>query len=220
MAPRAPVTVLVFSHSRLRCEALRLVLLYHADVAVVTASSAAELRSRLRPELCRAILVDQTVVVPATLALVETLVRRYPEQPLGILLPSTAAAYAPLLVRLGVRVLLNAEASLEEFLVGIGALLRGDSFLSPPFPEALRKALLEKPPHSLLSVREWQIFLLLLQGKSYSEIGRLLGIEPKTASTYRSRLARKLCCASRAELFQYAYTHGLLHELTPVGASK
>jgi DNA-binding NarL/FixJ family response regulator len=195
-------------------------LLYHADLPVVTATSVVEAQRRLRSGICRALLLDQTVLNPGMLALIESLTHQKPQHPLGVLVPPTAAAYAPLFLSLGVRVLLNTEATPEEFLMGIGALLRGDSFLSPPFPEAIRKALVDMPPHGRLSVREWQIFLLLLQGKSYSEIGRLLGIEPKTASTYRSRLARKLGCTSRAELFQYAYAHRLLHEFTVADASE
>lgn len=219
MEPLEPQPLLLFSPSPLRCEALRLVLLYHADLPVVSTTSLVEAHRRLRSGICRAFLLDQTVLIPGTLALVENLTHRQPRLPLGILVPPSAAAYAPLFLSLRARVILNTEASMEEFLMGIGALLRGESFLSPPFPEAICTALTAQLPHRRLSVREWQIFLLLLHGKSYAEIGRLLGIEPKTASTYRSRLARKLGCTSRAELFQYAYTHGLLHELTSSGTS-
>jgi DNA-binding NarL/FixJ family response regulator len=126
------------------------------------------------------------------------------------LLAPLAAAQALVLLRVGVRVLLNAEAPLEEFLVGIGLLLQGESFLSPPFAEVVRRGLTEQPPHARLSPREWQVLMLLLHGKTYREIGSLLGMNAKTASTYWSRIARKLGCSTRADLFRYAYVHGLL----------
>jgi DNA-binding NarL/FixJ family response regulator len=206
--------LLLVSSSPVRLEALRLLLFHHADIPVITAFTPLEVSRRLSSTVCRAILLDLTVLQPSTLLHAQRLSTHAAGIPLGILLSSWAAAYAPTLLRSGARVLLDAETSLEEFLVGIGALLRGESFLSPPFAESVRKALTENLPHHRLSSREWQILLLLLQGKTYAQIGRLLGIGSKTASTYWHRIARKLGCSTRADLFHYAYTHKLLPEPT------
>ena len=43
-----------------------------------------------------------------------------------------------------------------------------------------------------LSVRERQIVLMVVQGQSSTEIGRVLHLSPKTVDSYRSRFMAKL----------------------------
>jgi DNA-binding NarL/FixJ family response regulator len=110
-----------------------------------------------------------------------------------------------------VRALLSSEASLEEFLFGLSALLSGQDFVSPPFAEHLRRSMeREHAPHRQLSAREWQVFALLVQGWGNTAIARRLNVAPKTVGEYRRRIARKLGCTTVAELVHYAVAHGLV----------
>lgn len=61
-----------------------------------------------------------------------------------------------------------------------------------------------------LSSREYQVFLLLVQGKRIKEIADHLGINPNTASTYRTRVMKKLKISSMADLIQYAIRLGVV----------
>lgn len=65
-------------------------------------------------------------------------------------------------------------------------------------------------PNAHLSSREYQVFLLLIQGKRIKDIADNLGITPNTASTYRSRVMKKLNISSVAEMIQYAMSIGLV----------
>ncbi|WP_197528745.1 helix-turn-helix transcriptional regulator [Maridesulfovibrio salexigens] len=64
------------------------------------------------------------------------------------------------------------------------------------------------PTH--LSPREYQVFLLLIQGKRIKEVANELDITGNTASTYRSRIMKKLNISSITELIQYAMRQGLI----------
>lgn len=64
------------------------------------------------------------------------------------------------------------------------------------------------PQH--LSPREYQVFMLLLRGVRIKDIAEKLHITPNTASTYRSRIMKKLGFTSLAEMIQYAMQFGLI----------
>ncbi len=209
MAATGPL--LLFSTSPLWREAFRVLLLYHADIPVVGVGELLDAVRTLETASCTAVLVDCTVPEPELLTLAGELAFHARGRPLGAILPASAAIYVPMLQRLGVRALLSSEASLEEFLFGLSALLSGQDFVSPPFAEHLRRSMeREHAPHRQLSAREWQVFALLVQGWGNTAIARRLNVAPKTVGEYRRRIARKLGCTTVAELVHYAVAHGLV----------
>jgi DNA-binding NarL/FixJ family response regulator len=68
----------------------------------------------------------------------------------------------------------------------------------------------EKPMHSSLSEREFQIFCKLATGKAVSEIAQELCLSVKTVSTYRSRVLEKMNFVSNADITTYALRNGLM----------
>jgi DNA-binding NarL/FixJ family response regulator len=67
----------------------------------------------------------------------------------------------------------------------------------------------ERPLHENLSMREFDIFSLLVQGCSVNEIATKLSISNKTVSTHKARIMRKLNCQNGSQLVRYAITNGL-----------
>jgi DNA-binding NarL/FixJ family response regulator len=61
-----------------------------------------------------------------------------------------------------------------------------------------------------ISPREKEILYLIAQGKSNSEIGKLLVISTRTVETHRNNIMRKLGLSSQIDIIRYAYKHGLL----------
>ena len=59
-----------------------------------------------------------------------------------------------------------------------------------------------------LSHREHQVFRLLIQGQSVTQIGAQLGLAPNTVSTYRARILEKTGTHNDVELALYAERHG------------
>jgi two-component system invasion response regulator UvrY len=64
-------------------------------------------------------------------------------------------------------------------------------------------------PHEKLSDREFEVLRMLAVGRSLKEIAAQLGINPKTVSTFRSRVLQKLGAHTNADLVRYAMEHHL-----------
>lgn len=66
------------------------------------------------------------------------------------------------------------------------------------------KDLTKKSKRGSLSVRENEVYELLIKGSTNKNIALLLGVGEKSIHTYRKRLMEKLSCNSLAELILYA----------------
>lgn len=64
--------------------------------------------------------------------------------------------------------------------------------------------------HESLSNREFEVMVLLGQGKTNTEIGNDLALSPKTVSTYRARVFEKMGFANSADLVRYTLDNDLL----------
>jgi DNA-binding NarL/FixJ family response regulator len=61
-----------------------------------------------------------------------------------------------------------------------------------------------------LSGREREIVRQLALGYTNGQIAERLYLSERTVKTYRARAVAKLGCSTRAELTEYARTHGLI----------
>ncbi len=68
----------------------------------------------------------------------------------------------------------------------------------------------DKPLHTRLSTREFQIFCKLAAGRGVSEIATELSLSVKTVSTYRSRILEKMNFHGNADITSYALRNGLI----------
>ena len=68
----------------------------------------------------------------------------------------------------------------------------------------------EKPPHNLLSDREYRVMWLIASGKHINEIAAEMFLSPSTISTYRARILKKLGLSNNAALVRYAVKYRLI----------
>jgi DNA-binding CsgD family transcriptional regulator len=61
-----------------------------------------------------------------------------------------------------------------------------------------------------LSARERQVLRLVVEGRTSKEIAGLVGIQPGTVDTYRSRIMAKLEIHDVPNLVRFAIRHGLI----------
>jgi RNA polymerase sigma factor (sigma-70 family) len=61
-----------------------------------------------------------------------------------------------------------------------------------------------------LSPRERQVLKLVVEGKTSKEIAALVGVQPGTVDTYRSRIMAKLEIRDIPNLVRFAIRHGLI----------
>jgi two-component system, NarL family, invasion response regulator UvrY len=120
--------------------------------------------------------------------------------------------YALNVLRAGAAGYIGKDADPEDLLKAVRTVLRGRRYVSESLAELLLLDLDcgDKPLHSLLSEREFQIFGKLAAGQGVSDIGRELCLSVKTVSTYRTRILEKMRMKSNADLTSYALRHEII----------
>jgi two-component system invasion response regulator UvrY len=115
-------------------------------------------------------------------------------------------------MKAGVRGYLTKRSAPEEMVEAITRVAHGELFIDPVLLEkrVAHERAEEANPSDVLSPREFEVFRLLVDGKSVAEIAELLVISPKTAGVHHTRIMQKLNANNRAQLVQIALRHGLV----------
>jgi DNA-binding NarL/FixJ family response regulator len=137
-----------------------------------------------------------------------------PDLPVLILSGFPENQYAVNLMRAGASGYLNKDGAARDLIAALRAIVEGRKYVTAALTEILVNDLAgredERPPHSLLSEREFQVFCHLAGAMGVSKIAEKLGLSVKTVSTYRTRALDKMKLTSNAELTQYAVRHHLI----------
>jgi DNA-binding NarL/FixJ family response regulator len=121
--------------------------------------------------------------------------------------------YAVRALRTGAAGYLTKDRSAEELIGAIRHVYTGGRYVTSTLAELLADEVGGETPgsaHQSLSNREYEVFRFLTSGHSVSEIGARLSLSPKTVSTYRARLFKKIRCKSNADLVRYAADRDLV----------
>jgi two-component system invasion response regulator UvrY len=100
-----------------------------------------------------------------------------------------------------------------ELVRAVKKVLEGGTYVSEKFGEYLATSILKGEPgrvHESLSDREFEVFRLIVSGRSGKEIAVELSLSFKTVSTYRTRVLQKLNLHTNYELVNYARHEGLV----------
>lgn len=181
-------------------------------VTVLEAADGESALATARTEPLDAVLLDLGLPDRPGLDVLRQLKQERPSLPVVILTMYGEEAYAVRALRLGASGYLTKGGAPEELLAALEKAIRGGRFVAESVAERLADVLVQgadRPPHELLSDREFQVFGLMAQGKSLTEIARSLFLSVKTVSTHRARILQKLNLKNNAELVQYALRHGL-----------
>ncbi len=116
-------------------------------------------------------------------------------------------------LRAGASGYLTKDHSPDQLLDAIRRVYRGGKYVSPTLAEQLATHLDgggQRPPHELLSDREFEVMRRLGSGLTVSQIASELALSAKTVSTYRTRILEKMAVATNADLVRYAARYGLI----------
>ncbi len=116
-------------------------------------------------------------------------------------------------LKLGAAGYLTKSVAAEELGMAIRKIMNGEKYLCSEVVSKMTSYIYsgnEKLKHELLSEREFQVFIGIVNGEKTSEIGDKLNISPKTVSTYRERVMFKLEMKKNSELVQYAIRNKLI----------
>lgn len=143
--------------------------------------------------------------------LIEPIRAEFPALPVLMLSVHAEQQYAIRSLRAGASGYIEKDAPPEELLAAIERVAAGRRYVSEELGEQLAADLVRGnvAPHERLSARELEVFLLIAEGKTASEVGEALGISVKTVSTYRARILEKTGFRSNAEMISYAIRNGL-----------
>ncbi len=100
----------------------------------------------------------------------------------------------------------------QEVISAIKQIAGGGRYLTAAVAERAAAALdgnAPRLPHERVSRREYEVLCMIGLGKSVKQIATELGVSPKTVSTHRARLLRKMRLKTSAELIRYVLEYGL-----------
>ncbi len=159
------------------------------------------------------LLLDLSMPGRSGIDLIRQIRTESPKLPVLVLTMYEEEQYAIRSIRAGAQGYLTKESAGTQLVHAIRKVASGKPYISMEVAEQLALDIMtpEKPlPHSQLSNREFEIFNLLAQGKSITDIGQQLHLSVKTVSTHKSRILNKMGMQSISEIVRYAVAHNLL----------
>ena len=116
-------------------------------------------------------------------------------------------------LRLGARGYLNKQCDPSEILRAVRTVAGDRQYLSPDVAELLASNLAghaSRHLHEGLTRRELQLLVHFATGSASAKIALLLSLSPKTVSTYRGAILKKLELRTNSDMTHYAMVHGLI----------
>jgi two-component system, NarL family, invasion response regulator UvrY len=195
-------------------QGLTAILALHSDIRVeLEVGSGAELLQQSAGKKLDVVVLDISLPDMSGLDVVKAL--RAAGSTAGVLILSMhpEEQYARRVLKAGASGYLQKDSPPDELVAAIRKIARGGRYITSSLAERLALDLegkADKPPHELLSDREYQVLCLLAAGKGVKEIAHELTLSAPTVSTYRARVFEKLGISSTAELVRYALEHRLV----------
>ncbi len=183
------------------------------DIEVVSeVENSNDILSKVRENELSLVLLDISMPGKGGLEILKQLKTEFPKIPVLILSVYPENQYAVRFIKAGASGYLTKESSIDTLLEAVRKVSQGGNYASADITEKLAFDFLntDKPPHELLSDREYQVFSMIATGQSLTEIGNELSLSVKTISTHRTRILDKMKMKKNAELIHYAIQHELI----------
>ena len=197
-------------------EGLKQLLSAAGDMEVVgEASDGGQVLERVRGPDFDLLLLDMSMPGRSGIELIRQVRAEKPKLKILILSMHEESQYAVRAIRAGAAGYLTKESAARQLVEAIRKVAGGGAFISAEVAQQLALGAMPNvkgPPHSSLSDREFQIFRMIADGLSISDIAARLNLSVKTVSTHKSNIMQKMNMSTPAELIRYAITHRLVDE--------
>jgi DNA-binding NarL/FixJ family response regulator len=208
------IRVVVADDHTLMREGLRRVLQAQSDFEVVgEAANGREVQDWVRQGGFDVLLLDLSMPDHSGVDFIRRLKEHAPKLPILVLTMHEEEQYAVRSIRAGAAGYLTKESAATELANALRRVASGRLYISTAVAEQLALDTMQgidAPLHKQLSDREFEVFQLLVHGKSPTDIAGHLHLSIKTVSTHKARILQKMGMQSMAELVCYAVTHGLV----------
>jgi len=207
--------VIADDHQILR-EGLKQLLLAAGDLDVVgEAADGHGVLERVRTLEFDVLLLDMSMPGKSGVELIKQVKAEKPKLRILILTMHEEHQYAVRAIRAGASGYLTKEGASSQLVTAIRKVASGGAYISAEVAEQL--ALNAMPdstaaPHERLSDREFQVFRMIAEGKSVSEIADRLNLSVKTVSTHKANVLQKMGLTTQGELIRYALENNLVEK--------
>ena len=208
--------VLADDHTIVR-EGLKQLLVADPGLSVVgEAQDGHEVIERVRSLEFDLLLLDMSMPGKSGIELIKQVRAEKPKLRILILSMHEEHQYAVRAIRAGASGYLTKESAARQLVAAIRKVAAGGAFISAEVAEQLALGAMPGaaagPPHAALSDREFQVFRLIAEGKSVTDIAERLNLSVKTVSTHKSNVLHKMDMTNAGELIRYALAHRLIEE--------
>lgn len=208
----APVRVLLGDDHKIVREGLKMVLADDPLLQVVAEADSGHavlttVQALHGPQGIDVVLLDIALPGMDGLQVLQALRRDWPGLPVLMLSTYPEKQYAVRCIQLGASGYLNKSTDPDDLTAALRRVAAGGMHVTPATAEALARLVSRgrtKTGINMLSHREHQVYLLLTQGHTVTEIGAQLSLAPNTVSTYRARILEKTGTKNDVELALYA----------------
>lgn len=207
--------MLADDHAIIR-DGLKQIISFNPDMQVVAeAGSGDEVLPLLRKTPCDLLLTDLSMPGKSGIALIQQIKAAYPKLVVLVLSMHQESQYAVQAIRAGAAGYITKSMASQQLIEGIRKTVRGGTFISAAVAEKLVRELQQPEnqlPHARLTAREFQIFQMLVEGRSVNEIADALSLSNKTVSTHKANIQDKMDIETTAGLVHYAIKNGLIED--------
>jgi DNA-binding NarL/FixJ family response regulator len=168
----------------------------------------------LMPDL---ILGDLSMPGLSSIDVIATIKRRSPQIRIVVLTVQKADAYVREALRAGVDGYVLKDASFDELVAALRAVMQGKQYLSADVYGNLVRSFVSGPDAKaaksaweLLTARERSVLKLVAEGRTNRQVGQYLNLSPKTIEKYRANLMHKLDISNLTGLVLAAIEMGLI----------
>jgi len=197
-------------------EGLKQILTAAGDLEVVAeAQNGFEVMDRVRALDFDVLLLDMSMPGKSGIELIKQVHAEKPRLRILILSMHEEHQYAVRAIRAGAAGYLTKEGASAQLVSAIRRVAGGGAYISADVAEQLALGAMpgaKGPPHSTLSDREFQIFRMIAEGRSVSDIAERLNLSVNTVTTHKTNILQKMNMSTQAELIRYALTHRLVEE--------
>jgi DNA-binding NarL/FixJ family response regulator len=177
---------------------------------VGTASDGREALGSPALDACDVVVLDLSLPKVSGSEVLRRLKESRPALPVVILSMYPEDQHGLHLLREGASAYLSKDRAPEELIAAIRKVARGGRYVTDTLAERSLESRAEAgAPHTTLSAREHQVFLLLVQGRVVSDIAAELDLHSSTVSNTIRRIKEKLGVATLGEIIAYAHRAGL-----------
>lgn len=209
------INILTIDDHTLFRSGLRKVLEDEADMRVIgEAGEWADGLAQLARLPVDVVLLDINLPGRSGLEVLEIICKRHPKVRTVMLSMYAEPQYARRALGSGARGYITKDMEAVDLISAVRTVMKGSQIVVPSFTDSLLPVVEvdaqadDSPPHTGFSLRETQIFTLIVEGCSLTAIAVELDIHVKSVSTYRKRVLEKLGLTSNSEMVQYAVRHG------------